>query len=90
LKALLNCDSFIIDVGLERRREFWKRQKQTTSRTNGLRSDPPSHIQGVDDTKDLIYMYDSRRSRPTSIIKLSQFNNAFNLEQIILEMEIYP
>jgi hypothetical protein len=65
LKALLNCDSFIIDVGLERRREFWKRQKQTTSRTNGLRSDPPSHIQGVDDTKDLIYMYDIYDIKPS-------------------------
>lgn len=65
MKALLNCDSFIIDVGLERRREFWKRQKQTTSRTNGLRSDPPSHIQGVDDTKDLIYMYDIYDIKPS-------------------------
>lgn len=65
MKALLICDSFIIDVGLERRREFWKRQKQTTSRTNGLRSDPPSHIQGVDDTKDLIYMYDIYDIKPS-------------------------
>lgn len=67
MKALLICDICIIDVDLERRRKVWKRkrQKQTTTRTNGLRSDPPSYIQGVDGTKDLIYMYDIYDIKPS-------------------------